>query len=94
MPLYVRTLLFTGPPAEVRDAIPGHLEHLRALRREGRLRVAGALGDEEGYLDLFEARDRLEAERLARASPLVEEGLAAWMLREWREVDLGAPGPQ
>jgi uncharacterized protein YciI len=89
MPLYVRTLLVTGPREQVVSASAGHREHLRDLRAQGRLRVAGALGDGEGFLEIFEARDRREAEATARASPLVEDGLGAWMLREWVELDLG-----
>jgi hypothetical protein len=42
----------------------------------------------DGFLDIFEAKDLLEAEGIARSSPLVEEGLATWMLREWSELEL------
>jgi uncharacterized protein YciI len=45
------------------------------------------LGD-DGFLEIFEAKDRLEAEAIARSSPLVQEGLGTWMLREWVEVGL------
>ena len=87
MPTYVTTLLVTGPPEEVRAATNRHLEHLRRLRDQGRLRAAGRLADDEGFLEIFEAADRMDAERIARSSPLVEDGLGAWMLREWIEVD-------
>jgi hypothetical protein len=43
-------------------------------------------------VDLFDAEDLMEAERIARATPLVERGLAAWTLREWRELDLTREG--
>jgi uncharacterized protein YciI len=85
--LWVRTLLVTVPAEELEPTRAGHLEHLRRLRAEGRLRVAGTLGD-DGFLEIFEAKDRLEAEAIARSSPLVQEGLGAWMLREWVEVEL------
>lgn len=83
MPLYVRTLLVTGPADEVEALAALHREHLAGLKREGRLHAAGELGGGGGYLEIFEAVDRLEAERIARASPLVERGLGSWMLREW-----------
>ena len=88
MPLYVRTLLLTCPPVEAERLRAGHLEHLKALRTMGRLRAAGTLRGGEGFLEIFEAKDLLEAEEIARSSPLVEEGLGAWMLREWEELEL------
>lgn len=87
MPLYVRTLLVTGAPEDVEAAARGHREHLRRLRDEGRLRAAGEFRQGDGFLDIFEAKDLLEAEQTARSSPLVEEGLGAWMLREWTELE-------
>ena len=88
MPLYVRTLLITATPADVEDVAPRHLDHLRQLAGQGKLRAAGALGGNDGYLEIFEAADRLEAESIARESPLIVEGLATWMLREWHEMKL------
>ena len=88
MAIWVRTLLLTALPADVDPWLEAHLQHLRQLKAAGRLRAAGAFPHGDGYLDLFEAKDLLAAEETARASPLVERGLAAWTLREWREVDL------
>lgn len=88
MPLWVRTLLLTGPADEVEAALEGHREHLRTLRSEGRLRAAGTFSRGDGFLEIFEAKDLLEAEAVARSSPLVEEGLGAWSLREWEESAL------
>ena len=34
------------------------------------------------------AKDLLEAQALGEASPLVADGLATWMLREWTELEL------
>jgi uncharacterized protein YciI len=83
MPLYVRTLLATGPPAEVRQAAVGHRDHLRALHDAGKLHAAGEFANGDGFLEIIDVRDRLEAEKIARESPLVELGLGSWMLREW-----------
>jgi uncharacterized protein YciI len=88
MGLWVRTLLVTVPPADLVDARSGHLAHLRRLKADGRLRAAGEIGDGDGFLDIFEAADRREAEAIARSSPLVEEGLGTWMLREWVDLPL------
>jgi uncharacterized protein YciI len=86
MPLYVRTLLVTGPPDEVEAAADGHRAHLRELHARGKLRVAGRLANGEGFLEIFEARDLHEAQAVGESSPLVAEGLSAWMLREWDEL--------
>ena len=88
MPLWVRTLLLTATPEQAEPFVEGHLDHLRRLAGEGRLRAAGALTRGDGYLEIFEAADRLEAEQIARSSPLLEEGLGTWMLREWSELEL------
>ena len=88
MPHYVRTVLVTGPVDEVREAAAGHIEHLRDLRDRGMLRAAGRLGNDDGFLEIFEAKDRKEAEEIARSSPLVEGGLGAWMIRQWDEIEL------
>lgn len=88
MPYYVRSLLVTGPLEEVEAASVKHTEHLRDLKERGKLRAAGVLGKGDGFLEIFEAEDLMEAEAIARSSPLVEEGLGAWMLREWNEIDL------
>ncbi len=88
MALWVRTLLVTGPPDEVAAAAERHRDHLRDLRDRGSLKIAGEMGDAEGFLEVYEAVDRKEAEEIARASPLVEDGLGAWMIRAWKDVEL------
>jgi uncharacterized protein YciI len=87
MSLWVRTIVVTAVPGDAAPAIEGHREHLRALRREGRLRAAGAFRHDDGFLDIYEAKDLHEAEAIARSSPLVEDGLGAFTLREWREIE-------
>jgi hypothetical protein len=52
------------------------------------VRLAGEFTKEEGFLEIYEVADRLEADALARSSPLVEDGLASWMIREWVELPL------
>ena len=86
MPLWVRTLLVTAIPDDVEAAAEGHREHLRRLHEEGKLRAAGEFRRGDGFLDIFEAKDLHEAEQIARSSPLIEEGLGTWMLREWTEI--------
>ena len=86
MPLWARTILITGLSDDAADAAAEHERHLADLRARGKLRAAGRLGSADGYLEILEADDRLEAEALARSSPLIERGLCSWMLREWIEI--------
>jgi len=86
MPLYVRTLLVTGPVDEVQAASEQHREHLRDLHARGQLRAAGEFKNGEGFLEIFEARDLMEAQSIAGMSPLVSQGLGTWMIREWTEL--------
>ena len=91
MPLYVRIVQITGLPEDVERARRDHETHVEKLGEAGRLRVAGEFPGGEGYLEIFEARDRLDAERTASASALVRGGHATWILREWVERGQG-PG--
>jgi len=88
MPFYVRTVLITCSPDEAVEAVERHLEQLRELHRQGRLRAAGEFPDGDGFLEIFEAEDRMDADAIARSSPLVEEGLGSWLVRRWNELDL------
>ena len=87
MPLYVRTILITELPPRVEQACAAHERHLAQLRERGKLRAAGRFAGGDGYLEIIDAEDRLEADAIARSSPLVEQGLASWMLREWVELE-------
>jgi uncharacterized protein YciI len=80
-------MLITGLPEEVAPVARRHKEHLRELHEAGRLKAAGEFKDGDGFLEIFEAADRREAESIAAASPLIEAGLATWMLREWTEIE-------
>ena len=86
MPHFVRTILVTGPEDEVEPARDAHVEHVRELRAAGRIRAAGAFARGDGFLEIFQAKDLYEAESIARSSPIVEQGLGTWMLREWEEL--------
>jgi len=67
-----------------------HLEHLRPLAREGRIRFAGPLlerGAPVGSLVVFEAPDLAAARALAARDPYVVHGIfASYELRETRDV--------
>ena len=88
MPYYVRTILITGREDDAGPARREHQTHVEDLAAEGKIRIAGAFGRGDGYLEIFEAKDLYEAEAIARSSPLVELGLGTFMLRAWEEIPL------
>lgn len=85
MPLWVRTIWITGPSSEVEEAARSHRRRLEELASDGRLHVSGVVGDDQGFIDVFDAEDRLAAEAEARASALVARGLGAWTVRRWTD---------
>jgi len=87
MARYVRIVRITATPDVASEAIEGHRRQVESLKRDGRLHSAGAFRDGDGFIEVFEAADLLDADAVARASPLVHDGLAAWLVREW--IDAG-----
>jgi len=86
MPQFLRLMMVSGPPEQVEVAAKAHAEHLERLRESGHLQLAGEFVNGDGYCEILEVEDRMEAERLTRESPLVERGLVSWVLREWKEI--------
>jgi hypothetical protein len=82
MSLWLRVVFVTGAPDEARELVERHRETVRALAGRGTIRVACELGRGDGFVEIFEARDRREAEEATRALPLTEAGLGPTILRE------------
>ena len=80
MPLYVVTIQITAIADDVSPLLARHAAHLERLETEGRLRVAGAFARDDGFVEIFEARDRKHAEATLRDHPLIEAGVAAWSM--------------
>jgi uncharacterized protein len=74
---------------ERRDPIrPDHLAHIRAWKDDGRLAMAGAVGDPPtGGLFVFEVDDPAAVEEFADADPYVQAGLVtARRIQPWKLV--------
>jgi hypothetical protein len=82
MSLWLRIVLVTGAPDEARALAERHREVVRALAGQGTIHMACELGRGDGFVEIFEARDRREAEEATRALPLIEAGLGPMILRE------------
>ena len=87
------------------DVVPDHLErrgpyraeHLALAERwraEGKLLLAGALGEPLGSLLVFRVESAAEVEEFAKADPYVRAGLVtAWQVRPWTVVVGGDAAP-
>jgi hypothetical protein len=82
MSLWLRIVFVTGVPDEARELVERHRETVRALAGQGTIRMACELGRGDGFVEIFEARDRREAEDTTRALALIEAGLGPMLLRE------------
>jgi uncharacterized protein len=65
---------------------PGHLELIQAFHADGRLEIAGAVGDPPSY-GLLVFRDVESAEAFRGADPYVAAGLVtSWTVEPWTVV--------
>lgn len=91
MKKYVLAILKAGP-SETKDedvinkAFRGHMENIQRLANEGKLIVAGPLGENsKSYrgIYIFNVKTIPEAEELVKTDPAVMEGLLDAELYEW-----------
>lgn len=83
--MIVVELAFSDAPERL-SARPAHRARLGVLHEEGRLLMAGPLGDDSGALLIFR-EGREEVEELMREDPYYSTvGVRVVSLREWRPV--------
>ena len=86
MPLFAVTIRITATPDQAESALQAQVEALRELDRAGRIRLAGRLEQDEGFLAVFVAKDLLDARKTAAGFPLIRDGLASWTLRAYQDL--------
>jgi len=70
--------------AQVRDR---HLAYMRGLHAEGKVVLAGPIGEGEGAMVVLDVADEAEARNLVDDDPYTVEGVSAdTRLREWNAV--------
>lgn len=81
-------LEYTYGDMETRARVrPRHLEYMTGLNTEGKVVLAGPVGDGAGALVVYEARSEDEVRRLIEEDPYTIEGVAVeTSLREWNVV--------
>ena len=86
MALYAVTIRITATPEQAEPAVLGQIAAFDEMGQAGRIRLAGRLEREDGFLAIFEAKDLLDARGTAEGFPLIEAGLASWSLRLFEEL--------
>jgi uncharacterized protein YciI len=69
---------------------PRHLEYLEGLNADGKVVMAGPVGEGAGAMVVYQAADEAEVRRLVAADPYSEEGVTVEVsLRAWNVVISG-----
>ena len=97
---YWFVLLTTGPNRSQDSATAaklqtGHLENIRRLYNEGKVKVAGPLGDEgdwQGFF-IFDCATKEEVEKLLQTDPSIAAGRMLYQIKSWYTVPIGSFTP-
>lgn len=65
------------------ESVQRHIDHLRALDKQGKLVLCGPFTDYPAGMVVVHAASKSEAERIAQADPFVAEGLRTYEVRSW-----------
>ena len=97
---YWFVLLTTGPNRSQDSATAaklqtGHLENIRRLYNEGKVKVAGPFGDEgdwQGFF-IFDCATKEEVEKLLQTDPSIAAGRMLYQIKSWYTVPIGSFTP-
>jgi uncharacterized protein YciI len=65
-----------------------HADHLRRLKREGKLFLCGPFQDDDGAIQILVCSGRDEAINLVESDPFIKEGYyASYEVHEWLEAN-------
>ncbi|WP_427385419.1 YciI family protein [Janibacter sp. G56] len=69
------------------QARPAHLAYMNRLHAEGKVVLAGPIGDGSGAMVIFRAADEAEVQGLVAADPYTVQGVSAdATIRPWKVV--------
>lgn len=63
------------------ELIKSHVEHLKELKRQGKLILCGPFKDYPGGIVIFMAEDLEEATKIAKADPFISSGFKSFEIR-------------
>jgi uncharacterized protein len=70
----------------------GHLNNIRKLYMEGKVKVAGPFGEEGDWqgLFIFDAESKEEVEKLLQSDPAIAAGRMIYQIKPWYTVPTGS----
>ncbi|MFT4145481.1 MAG: YciI family protein [Mobilitalea sp.] len=68
------------------ELIKSHVEHLKELKRQGKLVLCGPFEDYPGGMVVFQAENIEEATHIAKADPFISSGCKSFELRTLEEA--------
>ncbi len=69
------------------ELVKSHVEHLKELKRQGKLVLCGPFGDYPGGMVVFHAGNIEEAKNIAKADPFISSGCKTFELRTLEEAN-------
>lgn len=87
--LFVITLIYQVPLAEIDSAMPAHMDFLNKHYKQGDFLVSGRQEPRVGGIILSRGRDRAAVERMMQADPLVKQGLATVEIVQFKASQMG-----
>jgi uncharacterized protein YciI len=82
--MFVVELIYKAPLERIDAAMPAHMKYLKAHYAAGHFLVSGRKVPREGGIILACGANRAELERIIKADPFVEQGLADFRIIEFR----------
>ena len=67
--------------------VKSHVEHLKALKEQGKLILCGPFEDYAGGMVIFSAEDRKEATEIANSDPFIASGCKTYEIRTLELAD-------
>lgn len=73
----------------------GHLENIRRLYNEGKIKVAGPFGEESDWqgIFIFDCPTKEEVEKLLQGDPAIAAGRMVYQVKSWYTVPIGSFTP-
>ncbi len=88
---YAAFVDFNPEPSKVAENRPAHREYLAAMKKAGKLVVAGPYIDMSGGILVYETATPEETDQILREDPFFTSGIfVKWVIRPWNPV-MGNP---